>query len=188
MIPAGSCRIIHDSFCGGNRILQQLSRRDRNQCCGTCCHMSVFHSDNDAETEKLGQRLAAALGGGDVVALYGDLGAGKTVFARGLARGLGIDEPVTSPTFALVQEYQGESLRFCHIDLYRLDSPENVIGIGIDEYLDDAGAVTVIEWAERLGNLCPENPIQVYITVIDGTRRIEITGAADFDVAAGSRD
>ena len=74
--------------------------------------MSVFHSDNDAETQGLGQRLAATLRGGDVVALYGDLGAGKTVFARGLARGLGIDEPVTSPTFALVQEYQGESLRF----------------------------------------------------------------------------
>ena len=136
--------------------------------------------------ERLG--LAATLRGGDVVALYGDLGAGKTVFARGLARGLGIDEPVTSPTFALVQEYQGETLRFCHIDLYRLDSPENVIGIGIDEYLDDAGAVTVIEWAERLGNLCPENPIQVHITATAGTRRIEITGATDFDVAGGARD
>ncbi len=150
--------------------------------------MSVFHSNNDAETQGLGQRLAATLRGGDVVALYGDLGAGKTVFARGLARGLGIDEPVTSPTFALVQEYRGESLRFCHIDLYRLDSPENVIGIGIDEYLDDAGAVTVIEWAERLGNLGPANAIQVHITATAGTRRIEITGTADFDVSAGAGD
>ncbi|MDR1669425.1 MAG: tRNA (adenosine(37)-N6)-threonylcarbamoyltransferase complex ATPase subunit type 1 TsaE [Oscillospiraceae bacterium] len=98
------------------------------------------------DTERLGAELARLLRAGDTVWLYGELGAGKTAFTRGLARGLGITEQVTSPTYAIANEYAGA---LTHIDAYRLSGPDELYGAGFDE---DAPGIRVVEWAERAGN------------------------------------
>ena len=113
--------------------------------------MATFISHSPAETEWLGERLAGAAARGLVIALSGDLGAGKTQFVRGLARGLGISGRVHSPTFTLVNEYGGGRLKLFHLDLYRLETPEQILSAGIEEYLKPAG-VAVIEWAERIAD------------------------------------
>lgn len=102
------------------------------------------------ETEAMGRRLAAALRPGDVVALYGDLGAGKTTFARGVLRGLGFEGDVASPTFPIVQPYDDLALPIWHVDLYRIEKPQELEELALDEALDD-GAL-LIEWPERMGN------------------------------------
>jgi tRNA threonylcarbamoyladenosine biosynthesis protein TsaE len=105
-------------------------------------------SHSPAETEALGESWGRTAVPGLVIALSGDLGAGKTQLVRGLARGLGITARVHSPTFALLNVYSGGRLELNHIDLYRLETPEQVASAGLDDYLEPAG-VTVIEWAER---------------------------------------
>ncbi len=112
--------------------------------------MATFISHSPAETEALGERLGRAAPRGLVIALSGDLGAGKTQFVRGLARGLGISNRVHSPTFTLVNEYGGGRLKLFHLDLYRLETAEQILSAGIEEYLSPDG-VSVVEWAERLG-------------------------------------
>ena len=121
-------------------------------------------SPSPGTTRALGARLGAAAAPGDVIALVGPLGAGKTELARGIARGLGVAEPVTSPTFILVAEHAGR-LPLFHVDCYRLDGAEDALAAGI---LDDRAAegVTVIEWAERLGAALPAGRLDV---AIDGT-------------------
>jgi tRNA threonylcarbamoyladenosine biosynthesis protein TsaE len=106
-------------------------------------------SHSPAETEALGEKLGRASDCGTVFALSGDLGAGKTQFVKGLARGLGVTARVHSPTFTLVNEYGGGRLKLFHLDLYRLETPAQILSAGIEEYLSPDG-VTVIEWAERL--------------------------------------
>ena len=101
-----------------------------------------FISYNQAQTEDIGARLAQALTGGEVLALYGGLGAGKTAFTRGLARGLGIARPVTSPTFTLLHQYRGR-LALNHFDVYRLSSAEEAEDIGIDEIMEADGVTAV---------------------------------------------
>ncbi len=105
-------------------------------------------SNSPGETEALGETWGRAAVGGWCIALSGGLGAGKTQLVKGLARGLGIAARVHSPTFALVNVYPGGRLELSHLDLYRLDNPEQVVAAGLEEYLRPAG-VTVIEWAER---------------------------------------
>ena len=109
--------------------------------------------------------LAAALGPllepGDVVALVGDLGAGKTVFAQGVARGLGVREPVTSPTFTIVQEYEGR-LPVAHVDVYRLDRVQDLYDLGFDELIDD-GRVTIVEWGDLIAQALPADHLVVRI-------------------------
>ena len=109
--------------------------------------LAIETAGRDA-TEALGEALAPLLVAGDVLILSGDLGAGKTQLVKGLARGLGITEGVRSPTFLLVNIYAGGRLPLFHLDLYRLDTPEQIIAAGLEEYLRPDG-VTVIEWAER---------------------------------------
>jgi tRNA threonylcarbamoyladenosine biosynthesis protein TsaE len=109
--------------------------------------LSAFHSKTPEETEQYGETLAKKLRAGDTVWLYGDLGAGKTALVRGLARGLGVTGRVTSPTYALVNVYEG-SLTLAHYDAYRLEGFDDLIGAGWDEY--EAG-VRVVEWGERAG-------------------------------------
>ena len=101
-----------------------------------------------------GESLAADLKAGDVLALTGGLGAGKTHLTKGIVRGLGSDEEVTSPTFTLVHEYQGGRLPVFHFDFYRIDKESEVTALGWDEYLD-AGGVCVVEWADRFPALLP---------------------------------
>src|SRR5882757_8283556 len=109
-----------------------------------------FISHSPAETESLGERWGRAAQRGLVLALSGDLGAGKTQFVKGLARGLGVTARVHSPTFTLVNEYGGGRLKLFHLDLYRLETQEQILSAGIEEFLQPDG-VSVIEWAERMG-------------------------------------
>ena len=111
--------------------------------------MATFISNNPAETESLGETWGRAAQRGLVIALSGDLGAGKTQLVRGLARGLGFAGRIHSPTFTLVNTYEGGRLTLFHLDLYRLETMEQIHGAGVDEYLQPDG-VAVIEWAERM--------------------------------------
>jgi len=108
-------------------------------------------SHSPAETEALGQLFGRDAKSGLLIALSGDLGAGKTQFVKGLARGLGISMRVHSPTFTLVNEYNGGRLKLFHLDLYRLETREQILAAGIEEFLKPDG-VSVIEWAERIPN------------------------------------
>jgi tRNA threonylcarbamoyladenosine biosynthesis protein TsaE len=108
-----------------------------------------FISHSPADTEAFGEALGRAAQRGLVITLRGDLGAGKTQLVRGLARGLGVTARVHSPTFTLVNEYGGGRLRLFHLDLYRLEAPEQIRAAGLEEFLQPDG-VAVIEWAERL--------------------------------------
>jgi tRNA threonylcarbamoyladenosine biosynthesis protein TsaE len=111
--------------------------------------MATFISHSPAETQSLGEQFGRAAERGWVIALSGDLGAGKTQFVKGLARGLGAVSRVHSPTFTLVNEYDGGRLALFHLDLYRLETPEQILSAGVEEYMSPAG-VAVIEWAERI--------------------------------------
>jgi tRNA threonylcarbamoyladenosine biosynthesis protein TsaE len=109
-------------------------------------------SHSPAETESIGEAWGRKAQSGLVIGLCGELGAGKTQLVKGLARGLGITARVQSPSFALVNVYGGGRLRLFHLDLYRLDTPEQVFAAGLEEFLEPEG-VTVVEWAERLGEI-----------------------------------
>ncbi len=108
-------------------------------------------SHSDSETENIGRILAPELPNGTVLALHGELGTGKTVFTRGIARGLGISEPITSPTFTVVQEYQRPDGNYLfHLDMYRIDNADAALAFGIDDYLFADDGITVVEWPERI--------------------------------------
>lgn len=118
----------------------------------------TFTTHSAAETEALGERLAARLTGGEVIAYTGDLGAGKTAFTRGLARGLGIADRVTSPTFTIVNEYEGGRLPLFHFDMYRLSSSDELYDIGWEDYLA-RGGVCAVEWSEIVSDALEENEL-----------------------------
>ena len=122
-------------------------------------HIHISRSDKD--TYELGKEMAKKAHSGDIILLYGDLGVGKTVFAKGFAEGLGITEPVTSPTFTIVHEYEG-SKKMYHFDLYRIGDPDELYDIGYEEYFYSDG-VSLVEWPERLEYLMPENAISVTV-------------------------
>ena len=119
-----------------------------------------FITNGPEETEALGARLARALEPGAVVAFTGDLGAGKTAFVRGLARGLGVQDRVTSPTFTVVNEYEGGRLPLFHFDLYRLGCADELFDIGWEDYLA-RGGVCAVEWSERMEELLEPGTIRV---------------------------
>jgi len=134
-------------------------------------------SPSPADTIAHGHALAATLRRGDVLALSGDLGAGKTHFVKGLAAGLGAPASVTSPTFTLLHEYRGGRLPLYHFDFYRLDHADEALRIGLDEYLFGDG-VCVIEWAEKFPALLPPHTRWLRFTHrADGTREIRESGA-----------
>jgi tRNA threonylcarbamoyladenosine biosynthesis protein TsaE len=123
------------------------------------------------ETESLAERLGRLLQAGDVIALVGELGSGKTLFSQGLGRGLEVPETfyITSPTFAIINEYPGR-IPFYHLDLYRVDSATEFSELGLDEILYGQGAVA-IEWAERLGENLPDERLEVHLTFSNETSR-----------------
>jgi tRNA threonylcarbamoyladenosine biosynthesis protein TsaE len=125
--------------------------------------VTTIGTASESQTAAVGRDLAGTLRAGDVVLLYGDLGAGKTAFVKGLAEGLGVArEEVSSPTFTLVQEYRGGRLTLYHVDLYRLDDPREIDDLGLDEIA--ANGVLAIEWAEKLdATLKPSRYVEVRI-------------------------
>ena len=138
--------------------------------------MAEFISKSEHDTEELGRRFASGLPGGTVVAMYGDLGAGKTAFCQGIAEGLGCTDPVSSPTFAIVNYYRGPR-PLAHFDLYRISTENDLCAAGFYDYLDQ-GAVVAAEWSENFADLLAlENPIRVNIERLDDTtRKITIEG------------
>jgi tRNA threonylcarbamoyladenosine biosynthesis protein TsaE len=130
-------------------------------------------SESPEETRAAGERLARTLGPGDVVALIGELGAGKTCFVQGLVRGLAASTWATSPTFVLVNEYRGR-LPIHHVDAYRIAGPTDMIDIGLLELIDGDG-VTIIEWADRVPSLLPERTIYVTLEGVGDAPRTIVT-------------
>ena len=134
-----------------------------------------YITNSPAETEAVGAALAAVLRPGTVLAYRGDLGAGKTAFTRGLARGLGVTEAVTSPTYTIVNEYLGGRIPLFHFDMYRLGSEDELFDIGWEDYLE-RGGVCAVEWSENVWGAM-EDAVVVTITRLDeDTRKIRIEG------------
>ena len=135
----------------------------------------TIRTDSADATRAVAAALAELLVAGDLVLLVGDLGAGKTAFAQGLARGLGVDEPVTSPTFTIVQEYEGR-LPVAHVDVYRLDRVQDLYDLGFDELIDD-GRVTIVEWGDLIAQALPADHLVVRIDpgAADNERVLELS-------------
>jgi tRNA threonylcarbamoyladenosine biosynthesis protein TsaE len=121
----------------------------------------VTHSAD--ETRFLGEQLGQLLQPGDIVLLHGDLGAGKTTLTQGMAQGLGITDPVQSPTFTLVHQYDRDDAPFIHLDLYRLDKPDELESIGYDDLMNLDDAIVVMEWPERAGDNLPESYLLIHL-------------------------
>lgn len=139
----------------------------------------IYPSDSEAQTEDIGARFAASIPDGSVVAFYGELGSGKTAFVRGMARGMGIDAPVSSPTFTIVNEYEG-ARRLFHFDMYRLGSADELYGIGWDDYLAREG-VCAVEWSENVAEAFDGSEITVrFEKTGDESRRIIIEGGENY--------
>jgi len=130
----------------------------------------ITHSDE--ETRALGRALSRLFSQGAVIALHGDLGAGKTTFTQGIADGLGISRHVTSPTFLIQKSYEvSESKMLYHLDLYRLQNEKEAESIGIKELLTTPGQVVVIEWPEKIESLLPQDSYHIYFTYQDDNQR-----------------
>ena len=127
-------------------------------------------SESPEETLALGEKIGALLHKGDIVALFAPLGAGKTVLTKGIARGLGVFDTVTSPTWSIISEYEGTALVLYHIDAYRLGSSAEFIETGGEELLF-SGGVSVIEWSERIIDLLPHTIIKIDIKILEGDKR-----------------
>jgi len=138
-----------------------------------------LRSTSATQTRAIGAAIASVAEAGDVVVLTGDLGTGKTVVAQGIAAALGVDEPVVSPTFTLMREYEGR-LPVRHLDVYRLDHVQEAIDLGLEELLDDG--VVLVEWGEGVREVLPAERLEVALALLppdaadDDARRIEITG------------
>lgn len=124
--------------------------------------MSVFISHSPEDTERFAGEFAQTLKRGDVVAMYGGLGMGKTAFVRGLAAGLGSTDEISSPTFALVHEYDGK-FPIYHFDMYRITSMDDLYSTGFFDYLE-SGGIVVTEWSENIRDYLPENVIEIHIS------------------------
>jgi tRNA threonylcarbamoyladenosine biosynthesis protein TsaE len=134
----------------------------------------VYHTETSDETVALGRALASQLKPGDVVAFYGDLGAGKTTMIKGVAAGLRVADVVKSPSFVIMTEYAGR-LPVYHIDLYRLNENTDFGAIGLDSYIEGEG-VCLIEWAERAEEMLPEKAVRVRMSVEGEGRKIAVGG------------
>ena len=135
----------------------------------------TFVTNSEEETEESGEKLASELPCGSIVALCGDLGSGKTAFVRGMARGLGINDPVSSPTFTVVNEYAGNKELF-HFDLYRLAGEDELFDIGWEDYLS-RGGICAVEWSEKAAGAFPGNETRVFFERLsENSRKITISG------------
>lgn len=142
-----------------------------------------YVTNSPEETEALGSRLAMKLKAGDVVAFTGDLGAGKTAFTRGLAKGLGIHEAVTSPTYTIVNEYENGRMPLFHFDMYRLSSSDELFEIGWEDYLA-RGGICAVEWSERVSDVMSD-AVTVQITRLGDMQREIIIEGGDLSADSG---
>ena len=150
-----------------------------------------LRSHSEAETIQMGEHFAARLRVGDVVALEGDLGAGKTEFVKGICTHFSVDDLVTSPTFTIINQYagtthEGDPLKIYHVDLYRIDSPEELADVGFDDMVFAHDAIKLIEWPEKAAQLMPSRRWDVRITADsdnDDVRHIAITAPVPSEVA-----
>jgi tRNA threonylcarbamoyladenosine biosynthesis protein TsaE len=139
-------------------------------------------TNNNEETATLAENLAKTLKGGDFLAFYGDLGSGKTTFIQGLAKGLGIERRIISPTFIIMRHYalkpKTDNIKlknFYHLDLYRTQSKHDLLGIGLDQIIEDPNSIVALEWAEKLGEMLPKNRIDIHLEYLgDNQRKITI--------------
>lgn len=129
----------------------------------------VTNSAND--TIEFGKSVARAVEKGAVISLVGDLGAGKTTFAKGVARGLGIMGNVTSPTFTILNEYVGEEKKLYHFDFYRIEDPDELVELGFEDYFPSADGLTIVEWAEKAPSVLPKKFYQISFEKIDDDKR-----------------
>ncbi|MCL6096441.1 MAG: tRNA (adenosine(37)-N6)-threonylcarbamoyltransferase complex ATPase subunit type 1 TsaE [Patescibacteria group bacterium] len=144
----------------------------------------IFITNSFEETQNLGKEFAKRLKGGELVALYGNLGAGKTTFVQGLAMGLGIKRRIVSPTFIIIRTYKinnpnfakaslsrQNSKFFYHVDLYRTETPDDIKGLGIDEIIGNSDNIIVVEWAEKMREFLPEKRIDIYFEYLNENKR-----------------
>lgn len=143
----------------------------------------IFITNSFEETQNLGKELATTLKGGELIALYGNLGGGKTTFVQGLALGLGIKRRIISPTFIIIRTYEinnqksiikNQELRpktFYHIDLYRTETSDDIRGLGIDEIIGNSNNIIVVEWAEKMKDFLPKKRIDIYFEYLDENKR-----------------
>jgi len=124
--------------------------------------VGTYITKSPDQTKELASKFAKSISQGDIIALIGDLGTGKTAFTQGFAKAIGIEEAVGSPTFKLISEYQGISFLLYHIDCYRLENVQQFVNIGGDEYLASVNGVTVIEWADIIEEILPVNTIKIH--------------------------
>jgi tRNA threonylcarbamoyladenosine biosynthesis protein TsaE len=132
--------------------------------------VATFISNSPAETEAVGRQLAKNIGVGSVLALKGDLGSGKTLFVKGVVNGLGSSSDVTSPTFTMLHEYRGGRLPVYHFDLFRVENPQALARLGLDDYLFGDG-ISVIEWADRFPEFVPEQARWIFFEIKSETQR-----------------
>ena len=147
--------------------------------------MYSYIFEQEEKTQRLGAALGACLRAGDVVLLRGEMGAGKSVLTRAAARGMGVEGPVPSPTFTILNIHEGTSLRLYHFDLYRLEGADALYEMGLEEYIPSCDGATFIEWPEMAEEAMPEDALTVTLTYgEDGlTRRAQLTPGGAFDAA-----
>ena len=134
----------------------------------------TLHAGSEEETIALGMKVGSLLKAGDVVAMRGSLAAGKTTFTKGIAKALGVEDTVTSPTFCLISEYEGKKFPLYHIDVYRLEGAEDFLNLGVEDMLYGTG-VCVIEWSEKVQSCLPKKTIcMTFIPNEDGSREITV--------------
>lgn len=129
-----------------------------------------YQTKSAEETQKVGEKFAHVLSGGERVALYGELGSGKTTFVQGLARGLGIKEQIVSPSYILMRQY-GKRPQLIHVDLYRLENLRQVQDLGLDEVFEDENSIVVVEWADKMREKLPQNCKKIKFEFLAGSGR-----------------
>ena len=147
--------------------------------------LSSYIFTDEKQTQRLGRSLGACLRAGDVVLLRGEMGAGKSVLTRAAARGMGVDGPVPSPTFTILNIHEGAALKLYHFDLYRLEGADALYEMGLEEYIPSTDGATFIEWPQMAQEAMPESVLEVEIVyAMDGlARSLTMTGTGDFDMA-----
>lgn len=130
-----------------------------------------YITNGSEETKSLGEKLAKKLKPGDFLAFYGNLGSGKTTFIQGLAKGLGIKRRIISPTFIIVRHFSFKKGNFYHIDLYRTETKNDLLSVGLDEIIEDKNNIIALEWAEKMNDFLPEKRYEIHCNYLDEDKR-----------------